>query len=487
MPRPGFFGFVVPRPRSYGPYGLHGTDENRISAQTLGKGAVDHILLSRLQFAFTAMFHILWPVLTVGLSLFLVWVEFLWLRTGDLAYRDHAKFWGKIFFLNVTVGAATGIPMEFQFGTNWGAFSVAGGDVFGHLLGFEAAMAFMLEASFLGVMLLGWERVSPRMHLFATAMVALGASLSAFWIMDANSWMQTPTGGHFVEGRFVLASHMESIFNPDMVWGVSHMWAACLEISLFVIGGVSAWYLRQDRHPEFFLRSFKMAAAAAVLVAPVQIFLGDGSGRAVFEHQPAKLAGIEAHWKTNPLGEGAPWHVLAWPDPDAQRNRFSLDIPYALSLITTRSFTGRVPGLKEFPRDEHPPIWLPFYAFRVMIAAGLALVGLAGWTLWAWWRGRLTGVGIRGQRKLLGAWMAAVPVSYLAMEAGWVTREVGRQPWLIYGVLRTGESATALPAGAVGASLAGFAGAYLVLTILFLVFLRRILVKGPTLPEFGGG
>jgi cytochrome d ubiquinol oxidase subunit I len=416
----------------------------------------------------------------------LVWWEVQWLRTGDLDFRDHAKFWGKIFFLNVAVGAATGIPMEFQFGTNWQAFSVAGGDVFGHLLGFEAAAAFMLEASFLGIMLLGWERVPPRMHLFATTMVALGASLSAFWIMDANSWMQTPTGGRFVNGAFVLASHLESIFNPDMVWAVSHMWVACLEISLFVVGGVSAWYLRQDRHPEFFLKSLKLAAVVAVVIAPLQVFLGDGSGRAIFEHQPAKLAGLEAHWETNPPGEGAPWHVVAWPDADAQRNRFSVDIPYALSLITTRSLTGRVQGLRDFPRDEQPPVWLPFYAFRVMMAAGFAFVGLMAWTLWVWWRGQLNSVGIRSQRRLLQAWMIAVPASYVAMEAGWVTREVGRQPWLIYGVLRTGDAATVLPAGAVGASLTGFAGAYLVLTVLFLVFLRRILVKGPTFPELGG-
>lgn len=445
---------------------------------------MDHILLSRIQFAFTAMFHILWPVLTVGLSLYLVLVEGLWVRTGDRAYLRQAKFWSRIFFLNVAVGAATGIPMEFQFGTNWGAFSVAGGDVFGHLLGFEAAMAFMLEASFLGVMLLGWDRVSPRMHLFATCMVALGASLSAFWIMDANSWMQTPTGGAFQNGKFVLTSHLEAIFNPDMVWGVSHMWVACLEISAFVVGGVSAGYLLKGRHTAFFVCSFKIAAVAAILTAPLQVWLGDGSGRELFFHQPAKLAGLEAHWETNPPGEGAPWHVLAWPDADRQENLWALDVPYALSLITTRSPTGRVLGLREFPREDQPPVWVPFYAFRIMIAVGFGLAAVALWTVWAWWRGRLAPTRVGGQRWLLRAWLVALPASYLAMEAGWVTREVGRQPWLIYGVLRTQDSASRLPAGTVTGSLVAFAAAYLVLFVLFLVFARQILRRGPE-PEEG--
>ena len=307
----------------------------------------DYILLSRLQFAFTAMFHILWPVLTVGLSIYLVAMEALWLKTGRDFYSRQARYWMRLFLLNVAVGVVTGIPLEFQFGTNWTHFAMAGGDIFGHLLGFEAAMAFMLEATFLGIMAFGWQRVPQAMHLFATAMVALGASLSAFWIMVANSWMQTPTGGIFVNGAFILKDQFAAIFNPDAYWAVSHMWFACLEISLFVVGGISAWYLRRGRKVDFFLASFKMMLAAAVVITPLQIFLGDGSGQSILKSQPEKLAAIEAHWQTNPPGQGAGWKVFALPDQEAQKNKWQIEIPYALSLITTHSLHGTVRGLKK--------------------------------------------------------------------------------------------------------------------------------------------
>ena len=215
----------------------------------------DPVLLSRVQFAFTAIFHILWPVLTIGLALFLVVVEALWIKTGDVDYYRHARFWSKLFLLNFSIGVASGLPMEFEFGTNWAPFSTFSGSFFGSILGFEGAMAFMLEAGFLGIMLFGWRRVPARIHLFATSMVALGASLSAFWIMVANSWMQTPAGGHIEHGHFVVDSFTQAIFNPDMPWGFSHMWIACLETSLFVIGGLSAWYLLKGRHTQFFLKS----------------------------------------------------------------------------------------------------------------------------------------------------------------------------------------------------------------------------------------
>lgn len=446
-------------------------------------GLSDHLMLSRLQFAFTAMYHILWPVLTIGLSLYLVLMEALWLKTKEGIYYRQYRFWMKVFLLNLTMGVVTGIPMEFQFGTNWSSFSRAGGDIFGHLLGFEAAMAFMLEATFLGVMAFGWNRVPPGIHLFATSMVALGASLSAFWIMVANSWMQTPAGGLFKEGRFVLQNSFESIFNPDTLWAFSHMWMACLEITVFVLGGISAWYLVKGRHVDFFLRTFKIALAAALVVTPLQIWLGDGSGREVAETQPTKLAGIEAHWQTNRPGEGASWNIVAWPNEEKQENDWAIQIPYALSLITTRSFTGQVKGLREFPRDDQPPVTLPFYAFRIMIAAGFGLFFLMLWTLWIWYRGRLNQENLSGQKKLLYAWMLALPLSYLAMEAGWITREVGRQPWIIYGVLRTREAATNLPAEAVASSSLVFVAVYLLLFAVFLLFFRRILLKGPEIRD----
>jgi cytochrome bd ubiquinol oxidase subunit I len=443
------------------------------------EGLFDHVMLSRIQFAITAMFHILWPVLTIGLSIFLVAMEALWLKTGDEIYYRHCRFWSKLFLLNVTVGVVTGIPLEFQFGTNWSRFSLAGGDFFGHILGFEAAMAFMLEASFLGIMMFGWKRVSPRMHLFSTCMVALGASLSAFWIMVGNSWMHTPTGGFFSDGQFVITSNFDAIFNPDMPWSVSHMWVACIEVSIFAVGGISAWYLLKGRETVFFLKSFKVALVAAMVIAPLQILIGDGSGGAVYEHQPAKLAAIEAHWGTNPPGEGAAWKILAWPDESAENNRWAIEIPNALSLLLTHSLTGPVRGLKEFPREDRPPVLLPYYAFRVMIVVGFALFGLMLWTVVAWYRGKLSPDRITGQRKLLYAWMSALPLSYLAMETGWITREVGRQPWMLYGLLRTEDSATTLAASTVGASLLVFSVLYPLLFVLFLFFARRILAKGP--------
>jgi cytochrome d ubiquinol oxidase subunit I len=287
---------------------------------------LDHVMLSRLQFAFTAMFHILWPVLTIGLSLFIVAVEALWLRTKEEVYYRHARFWSRLFILNFAVGVVSGIPMEFQFGTNWALFSRAGGDIFGHLLGFEATMAFMLEAAFLGVMIWGWKKVSPLMHLFATTMVAFGSSLSAFWIMSANAWMQTPVGGVFENGRYTATSSFDAIFNPDMPWAVSHMWFACMEVTTFVVGGISAWYLLTNRHRGFFLKSFKMAIVGAVLITPIQIYLGDGSGREVGKTQPTKLAAMEAHWKTNPPGTGASWNVLAWPDKVKQKNSWAISL-----------------------------------------------------------------------------------------------------------------------------------------------------------------
>ncbi len=439
---------------------------------------LDFTYLSRLQFAFTTMFHILWPVHIIGVGLFLFVVEALWLVTKDEDYYRHARFWARLFLLNVAIGVVTGIPLEFEFGTNWSRFAQSAGDFFGNMLGFEAAMAFMLEASFLGIMLFGWQRVSPGMHLFATGMVAFGATLSAFWIMVGNSWMQTPAGGVFENGRFVVHDYLGAIFNPNTPWGVSHMWFAAIQISLFVVGGVSAWYLFRRQHVSLFLKSFKIALLAAIIVTPLQIYLGDGSGRSASRYQPTKLAGMESKWETNAPGQGASWHIVAWPDPVHERNAWSIDIPYGLSIITTRTLTGQVKGLREFPPEDRPPILLPFYGFRLMILIGTCSFLLMLWTLWAWHKKRLAPELIPGQKKLLLAWMAAVPLNYAAMEAGWVTREVGRQPWVVYGALRTSESASPLPA-AVGASLFIFVFAYLMLLVVFCVLAWLILRRGP--------
>ncbi|MGZ8186839.1 MAG: cytochrome ubiquinol oxidase subunit I [Methylobacter sp.] len=442
---------------------------------------LDSLFLSRLQFALTTIIHIIWPVLSIGLSLFLLIIEILWFKTGREVYYRHARFWSRLFLLNFGVGVVTGIPLEFQFGTNWAPFSIQNGDFFGNILGFEAAMAFMLEAGFLGIMLFGWDRVAPGVHLFSTAMVAFGASLSAFWIMAANAWMQTPDGVHLENGRLVVDSYSAAIFNPSAFTSITHMWVASVETTLFLIGGISAWHLLKNRHREFYLISFRLVLLSAIVIAPLQIVLGELSGNVVATHQPAKLAAMEAHWQTNLPGQGAPWVVLAWPDREKQANTWAIEIPYGLSLLTTRSLTGKVTGLRDIPKENQPPVVLPFYAFRLMIIIGFALALLMLWSAWVFIRKRLTLLHIGRQRLLLRAWVASAPLGYIAVEAGWITREVGRQPWIIYGMMRTEDAATSLPAGLVMTSLAGYALIYGLLLFGYLFFAKRIISQGPDL------
>ncbi|MDD5410186.1 MAG: cytochrome ubiquinol oxidase subunit I [Methylobacter sp.] len=442
----------------------------------------DPVFLSRLQFAVTAMFHILWPLTTVGLSLILVIFEALWLKTGDIDNYRHARFWGKLFLLNFSVGVISGLPMEFEFGTNWSSFAMMAGEFFGNILGFEGAMAFMLEAGFLGIMLFGWQRVPPVIHLLASCMVALGASLSAFWILVANSWMQTPAGIHLENNRVVVDNYFEAIFNKDMPWGVLHMWFACLATSLFVIGGLSAWYVLHRRNTDFFLKSFKLAVLGVIFVVPIQLSLGHGSGHEVFVTQPAKGAAIEAHWTTNQAGEGAAWNLLAWPNQTAQKNVWAIAIPNGLSVLMTGDPHGQIQGLSSFPKANQPPaIALIFYSFRIMVVIGVAFFGLMVWTSVAWLKGQLSSVAIGNRRWLLRAWIAAIPLGYLASECGWIVREVGRQPWVIYGLLRTRDAASTLPASVVAVSLAAFIVIYSILLISFLFFAARIIRKGPDL------
>jgi len=440
------------------------------------------VILSRLQFAITTLFHILWPVLTIGLSLFLVVTESLWVRTNKIVWYHQTRFWGRLFLLNFGVGVVTGLPLEFEFGTNWATFSTVAGGFFGNILGFEGAMAFMLEAGFLGIMMFGWERVPRAMHLLATSMVALGGSMSAFWILVANSWMQTPAGGHMENGRYVIDSYLQAIFNPDMPWGVSHMWVACLETSLFVIGGASAWHLLRGNAIPFFRKSFLLAFGLAIIITPMQIWLGDASGKTVFGEQPAKGAAIEGDWDTNPPGRAADWDLLAWPDKEAQRNDWEIVIPGALSFLATGTLDGQVKGLHDFAPEDQPPLLpLIFYAFRIMAGIGFALFFLMLWTGWAAIRRRLTPETIAQQKWLLWAWVASIPLGYIAVDMGWTVREVGRQPWIIYGLLRTSDAASALAPQSVGFTTAVFFLIDSLLLVTFVVFAYRIIRKGPDL------
>jgi cytochrome bd ubiquinol oxidase subunit I len=439
--------------------------------------------LSRLQFALTAIFHILWPILTISLSAFVFLMEVLWLRTGEVMYYRHVRFWSKLLLLNFAVGVVSGIPLEFQFGTNWAGFSRFTGQFVGNILGFEGAMAFMLEAGFIGVMMFGWGRVSRGVHLFATGMVALGSSISAFWIMVTNSWMQTPAGVAVVGGKVVVTDYVAAIFNPGMAFGVAHMWLAAMETGLFVVAGISAYHLLRRRNPEFFVRSFRLALLTLAVVAPLQIVLGDASGVEVFARQPAKGAAIEGHWDTNAPGTGASWSLLAWPDQDRQDNDWSVEVPGMLSVLGTHSLHGRVTGLRDIPRADQPPMLpLLYYAFRAMAGIGFAFLLLAWWTVVVMRRTRGELAALLAHRRLLWAWVLAIPLPYVAVECGWIVREVGRQPWVVYGLLRTRDAVSqAVAAPAVMGSIAMFAGFYVVLLATFFTFARKWLRTGPDL------
>ncbi|MBA5687038.1 cytochrome ubiquinol oxidase subunit I [Rugamonas apoptosis] len=442
------------------------------------------LMLSRAQFALTAIFHILWPILTISLSAFILLMEALWIRRGEVLYYQHVRYWSKLLVLNFAVGVVSGIPMEFQFGTNWAPFSRYTGSFIGNILGFEGAMAFMLEAGFIGVMLWGWGRVPRTVHLFATAMVALGSTISAFWIMVANSWMQTPAGVAVVDGRLVVTDYLAAIFNPGMAHGVAHMWLAAMETGLCVVAGISAWHLYRNRQAPFFVRSFRLALGMLAVVAPLQVAVGDASGAALFEQQPAKGAAIEGHWETNGPGHGAAWSLLAWPNKTEQRNDWSIEVPNALSMLATHRMDGKVTGLRDIAVADQPPaLPLLYYAFRVMAGIGVLFAALALWTVWAMRRARGQLSALLARRKLLLAWTLCIPLPYVAVECGWIVREVGRQPWSVYGLLRTSEAASSVAAGAVWSSTAMFIAFYALLLTAFAIYSRKWLREGPDLAQ----
>ena len=442
------------------------------------------VALSRMQFALTAIFHMLWPVLTTGMAIYLVIVEGLWLKTRNPDYYRHARFWSKLYVLNFGIGGASGLPMEFQFGTNWAPFSEAVGDFFGSILGFEGAMAFMLEAGFLGIMLFGWERVNPSIHYLATIMVAFGANLSTFWILVANSWLQTPSGGEMVNGKFIVSDYFQAIANPFMLKSVSHMFFATLETSLFVIGGISAWYILNNRHQEFFAKSLKIVLAAAIAVTPAQIYIGHLSAEQVAQYQPTKLAAMEAKWETSLAGQPADWSLLAIPDEKTQSNKWEITIPNGLGYVLEfkKNLTAPVLGLKEWKYSDRPHmVGLIYYAFRIMSGIGFFLAGLMLWSVLQWLLGNLSAEKIAKQKWLLRTWIFAAPLGYIAVESGWIVRCVGRQPWTMYGQIRTADAASQVPAGNVLTSLTLFAIVYSILLVATLYFGSKIIRHGPNL------
>ena len=433
------------------------------------------VFLSRLQFALTTMFHILFPTLTIGLGLYLVVVELLWLWKKDEVYYRIYRFWAKIFAINFGVGVVSGIVLEFEFGTNFSRFSQAVANVFSPLLAFEAMTAFFLEAGFLGIMLFGWNRTHRAVHFLATCLVSGGAILSAFWIMAANSWMQTPAGYRWVDGKFMVTDFWTAIFNPSFLVRLGHMVLASFETSAFAVAGISAYFLLRKKHADFYRRSLKIALIMAFLFAPLQVYLGDFSGLLAFAHQPAKLAAIEAHWETNVKG-GAPFAVIALPDSKAEKNRWEVSIPHGLSLLVTHSWNGRVPGLKEFPPEDRPPVFLLFWSFRLMVGIGFVLFFTMIWAAVLWRKGR-----IYENRPFLWALVVMQPLGFLATELGWITTEVGRQPWLVYNIYRTAEGISPIHAGNVWWSLALFLIIFPLVGGSYFYYILKTLKRGPDL------
>lgn len=436
---------------------------------------MDAIFLSRIQFAVTTMFHILFPALTIGLSVFLVVLEFLWLYTKDEIYYHMDRFWGKIFAINFGVGVVSGIVLEFEFGTNFSRFSQLVSNVFSPLLAFEVMTAFFLEAGFLGIMLFGWEKVNRRVHFLATCLVALGTILSAFWILAANSWMQTPAGYKVVDGKFMVTDFSSAIFNPSTLTRTGHMAVASFETAAFVVAGISAYFLLKGRQLPLFRRSLGIALAMAALFSPLQIYLGDLSGRQVFHHQPAKLAAIEAHWKTN-VERDAPFAVIALPDMKGERNLYEVAIPNLLSLLVTHSLTGRVQGLKEFPTEDRPNAFILFWSFRLMVAIGFILFFLMVWAAFLWRKERLY-----VHRPFLWTLVIVHPLGFLATELGWITNEIGRQPWVVYNLIRTAEGISPIPVGNVIWSLSLFLIILPVIGAIYFFYVLKTLQRGPDL------
>jgi cytochrome d ubiquinol oxidase subunit I len=436
---------------------------------------MDVVVLSRIQFALTTMFHILFPVLTIGLALYLVVVEFLWLVVRQELYYRIYRFWAKIFSINFGVGVVTGVVLEFEFGTNFSRFSQTVSNVFSPLLAFEVMTAFFLEAGFLGIMIFGWEKVPKGVHFLATCLVALGSMVSAFWILAANSWLQTPAGYELVKGRFMVTDFWAVIFNPSTVTRVGHMVTASFETSAFVVAGISAYYLLKGKHVDFSQGSLSIALIMAALFAPLQVYLGDRSAVEVFHHQPPKLAAMEAHWETNTTG-GAPFVVMAIPDPTNEKNLFEIAIPNGLSLLVTRSLNGRVQGLKEFSRDNRPNVSILFWSFRLMVAVGFLLLIIMAWAALLWYRKRL----YQG-RTFLWTLVFVHPLGFLATELGWVTTEVGRQPWVVYNLMKTTEGVSPIPIGNVLWSLILFLIVFPVIGAIYFFYVLKTLHRGPDL------
>lgn len=438
---------------------------------------MDAVVLARIQFAANISFHILFPAITIALGWMLLFFKLRFVATKDEAWMGAYKFWVKVFALSFAMGVVSGITMSFQFGTNWPGFMERVGNIAGPLLAYEVLTAFFLEATFLAIMLFGYGRVPDKLHTLATFLVAFGTTMSAFWILVLNSWMHTPAGYEIVDGVAHATNWWAIIFNPSMPYRLVHMLLASGLTAAFLVAGLSAWrWVRGDASPPV-MAGIKAGVTLAAVLIPLQIVAGDLHGLNTKEHQPAKVAAMEGIWETE---RGAGLRLFAIPDEETRSNRFEITIPYAASLILTHSWDGEVRGLNEF-QGEHPPVAMVFWSFRVMVGVGMLMLLVSWWGAWTLWRRK------RVSRPLGWALVAMTFSGWVATLAGWYTTEIGRQPWLVTGILRTGEAAGPIPAGTIGFSLAMYLLVYAFLLAAYIGTLMH-LARRPekATPEAGG-
>ncbi len=432
---------------------------------------LDATILARMQFAFTVTFHIIFPAFTIGLASYIATLEAVWFFGDDARYHRLARFWTKIFAVSFAMGVVSGLPMSYQFGTNWSKFSLAAGNVIGPLLGYEVLTAFFLEASFLGIMLFGWNRVPKGLHFFASLMVAFGTLLSAFWILAANSWMQYPTGHEIKDGLAVPVDWVQVIFSPTFPLRLAHMVIAAYLCTSIVVLAIGARYWLASVYPQESRIMVRMGLGLALVLAPLQLFIGDQHGLVTAEYQPAKLAAMEGHWDGS---KPADLVLFGVPDEKEQRNDYEIGIPHLGSLIITHSWDGLYKGLNEFKPEDRPPVWGPFFGFRIMVAIGLWLIVLAAFGGILWVRGKLFD-NLTFMRAAALSW----PLGFIAVIAGWTTTEVGRQPWVATGIIRTAQAASPLAAETVGATLIMFFLVYLVVYSAGIYYMNLLIRKGP--------
>jgi cytochrome bd ubiquinol oxidase subunit I len=433
------------------------------------------VLLARLQFAFTIIFHIIFPSFTIGLSAYIATLGAIWLRTENDRYQLLMQFWTKIFAVSFGMGVVSGIVLSYQFGTNWSRFSVATGNVLGPLLGYEVLSAFFLEATFLGVLLFGFSRVPPWLYVLSAVVVAIGTAMSAFWILSANSWMQTPTGFELKDGIAYPTDWIAVIFNPSFPYRFAHMLNAAYLTTGFVVLAVGARYLTAGRHIEEGRIMLRMAIGLTAILAPLQLVIDDQHGLNTLAHQPIKVAAMEAHWDGS---KPADFHIFAWPDETAGTNHFELSIPKGASLILTHRMNGLFAGLNSVPASERPPVKSVFFGFRIMLGIGFFMIAAALLGAFLWWRGSL--FETRWYLRVIAqCWW----LGFVAVITGWVMTESGRQPWIVYHILRTADATSPVPGAAIAGTLALFVLAYGVVFWFGIYYINRLIAQGPRGPS----